>query len=93
VLAILVDGLKCRTKFWKGTSQGPFQQSLGNLKKIFSSETTEPISTKLCWNDSWMALLPKLCLVILTYNQDGRQANVKKLIIMLIQFKFEHILA
>ena len=21
------------------------------LKKIFSSETTEPISTKLCWND------------------------------------------
>jgi hypothetical protein len=23
-------------------------------KKIFSSETTEPISTKLCWNDSWM---------------------------------------
>jgi hypothetical protein len=25
-----------------------------NLKKIFS-ETTEPISTKLCWNDSWMA--------------------------------------
>ena len=26
-----------------------------NLKKMFSSETTEPISTKLCWNDSWMA--------------------------------------
>ena len=26
-----------------------------NLKKFFSSETTEPISTKLCWNDSWMA--------------------------------------
>jgi hypothetical protein len=24
-----------------------------NLKKIFSSETTEPISTNLCWNDSW----------------------------------------
>ena len=21
---------------------------------VFSSETTEPISTKLCWNDSWM---------------------------------------
>ena len=21
------------------------------IKKIFSSETTEPISTKLCWND------------------------------------------
>ena len=23
------------------------------LKQIFSSETTEPISTKLCWNDPW----------------------------------------
>jgi hypothetical protein len=26
-----------------------------NLKNI-SSETTEPISTKLCWNDSWVVL-------------------------------------
>jgi hypothetical protein len=26
------------------------------LKKNFSSETTEPISTKLCWNDSWVVL-------------------------------------
>ncbi len=25
-----------------------------NYKKIFSSETTEPISTKLCWNDPWV---------------------------------------
>ena len=24
------------------------------LKKIFSSETPEPISTKLCWNDPWV---------------------------------------
>ena len=24
------------------------------LKKIFSSESTEPISTKLCWNDPWV---------------------------------------
>ena len=24
------------------------------LKQIFSSETTEPISTKLCWNDHWV---------------------------------------
>ena len=23
----------------------------GKLKKIFSSETTEPILTKLCWDD------------------------------------------
>ena len=26
-----------------------------NLKKVFSLETTEPISTKLSWNDFWMA--------------------------------------
>ena len=26
------------------------------LNKIFSSETTEPISTKLCWHDSWVVL-------------------------------------
>ena len=25
-----------------------------NLKKKLSSETTEPISTKLCWNDPWV---------------------------------------
>ena len=25
-----------------------------NFKKIFSSEITEPISTKICWNDSWV---------------------------------------
>jgi hypothetical protein len=25
-----------------------------NLKKIFLCETTEPISTKLCWNDPWV---------------------------------------
>ena len=24
------------------------------IKKIFSSETTETISTKLCWNDPWV---------------------------------------
>jgi hypothetical protein len=28
VVAILVEGLKCRTQFWKGTTQGSFQQSL-----------------------------------------------------------------
>jgi hypothetical protein len=26
------------------------------LKKVFSSETTEPISTKLCWNDPYVVL-------------------------------------
>jgi hypothetical protein len=27
VAAILVAGLKCRTQFWKGTTQGSFRQS------------------------------------------------------------------
>ena len=29
------------------------------LKKIFSSETTVPISTKLCWNDPWVVPFQK----------------------------------
>jgi hypothetical protein len=28
------------------------------LKQIFSSETTEPISTKLCWNDPYVVPFP-----------------------------------
>ena len=28
VAAILVGGLKCRTQFWKETTQGSFQQSM-----------------------------------------------------------------
>jgi hypothetical protein len=45
---------------------------------IFSSETTGSIATKLVeW--SLGGPLPKLCAVILTSNQDGRQAkNIKK---------------
>jgi hypothetical protein len=95
-MAAILDTGRCwRTQFWKGTTQGSFQQSLveigsivseekiflisfpffliwwtlnfclfwpitqirkkGNeIKKIFSSETTKPISTKLCWNDPWV---------------------------------------
>jgi hypothetical protein len=29
-------------------------QKFGCKKKIFSYETPEPISTKLCWNDPWV---------------------------------------
>jgi hypothetical protein len=59
VVAILVGGMKCRTHFWKRTTQGSCQQieieKRGmKFKKIFSSETTEPISTKLCWDDPWV---------------------------------------
>jgi hypothetical protein len=66
VAAILVGGLKCRTQFWKGTTQGSFQQSLVEIGSvvseekiffysIFSSETTGPIAAKLWWNDPWVA--------------------------------------
>jgi hypothetical protein len=30
-----------------------------NFLKIFSSETTKPISTKLCWNDHWVVPFQK----------------------------------
>ena len=46
------------------------------FKKIFSSETTEPISTKLCWNDSWVGgPLPKLCPAFQNTDQDGRHSR------------------
>jgi hypothetical protein len=48
--AILVEGPHQRTHFWNRTIQWLFQ----NLKKTFSSETTQPISTKLWWNDLWV---------------------------------------
>jgi hypothetical protein len=40
---------------------------------IFSSETIGPIASKLWWNG-----LCKLCPVIPTFNQDGRQAENRK---------------
>ena len=43
------------------------------FKKVFSSETTEPISTKLCWNDAWVVgPLSKLCPSAPSCIQDGR---------------------
>jgi hypothetical protein len=38
VAAILVGGLKCRTQFWKGTTQGSFQQSLVEIGSVVSEE-------------------------------------------------------
>jgi hypothetical protein len=38
VVAILVGGLKCRTQFWKGTTQGSFQQSLVEIGSVVSEE-------------------------------------------------------
>jgi hypothetical protein len=56
MVAILDTGRQWRTQF-------PIMQIRKkggwNLKKIFSSETTEPISTKLCWNDPLMVPFQK----------------------------------
>jgi hypothetical protein len=38
VAAILVEGLKCRTQFWKGTTQGSFQQSLVEIGSVLSEK-------------------------------------------------------
>ena len=38
VVAILVGGLKCQTKFWKGTTKGSFQQSLVEIGSVVSEE-------------------------------------------------------
>jgi hypothetical protein len=45
---------------------------------IFYSETTGPIATKLWWNGPWVAPPWKLCPVILTSKQDGRQTKNRK---------------
>jgi hypothetical protein len=37
VAVILVGGLKCRTQFWKGTTQGLFQQSLVEIGSVVSA--------------------------------------------------------
>jgi hypothetical protein len=38
VAAILVEGLKCRTQFWKGTTQLSFQQSLVEIGSVDSEK-------------------------------------------------------
>jgi hypothetical protein len=49
-----------------------------NFYKIFSSETTKPIFNQALLEWLLDGPLPKLCPVILTSNQDGRQAQNRK---------------
>ena len=42
------------------------------FKKVFSSETTEPISTKLCWNDPWVVSFQNWVRQRRPVSQDGR---------------------
>jgi hypothetical protein len=38
VVAILVEGMKCRIQFWKGTTQGSSQQSLVEIGSVVSEK-------------------------------------------------------
>jgi hypothetical protein len=59
VVAILVGVLKCRTQFWKRTTQGSFQQSLVEIGSIVSEEKIffkfhSPFFLFLAWWPSWL---------------------------------------
>jgi hypothetical protein len=59
VVAILVRGLKCRTQFWKGTTQGSFHQSLVEIGSVVSEEKIflkfhPPFFLFLAWRSSWL---------------------------------------
>ena len=87
--AILVKGLKCRTQVWKGTTQESYQQSLVEIGSVASEE-------KIFFN-----FIPPFFLICIIGQNQYKSSKfiknpviyVKKLIIMLIQFKFGHFLA
>jgi hypothetical protein len=59
VAAILIGGLKCRTEFWKGTTQRSFQQSLVEIGLVVSEENFfskfhSPFFLLLAWRTSWL---------------------------------------
>jgi hypothetical protein len=58
VAAILVGGLKYRTQFWKGTTQGSFQQSFVEIGSVVSEEIVFlnfiPPFLFLTWRLSWL---------------------------------------
>jgi hypothetical protein len=43
--AILVGGMKCQTQFWKGITQGSFQQSLVEIGSVVSEKKIFLISS------------------------------------------------
>ena len=57
-MVILVGGLKCRTQFWKGTTQRSSQQSLVEIGSVVSEEKISfkfhpPFFLFLAWRPSW----------------------------------------
>ena len=61
VPAILVGGLKCRTQFWKGTTQRSFQQSVVEIGSVVSEENIflklhSPFFLFLAWRPFWLKI-------------------------------------
>jgi hypothetical protein len=59
VAAIFVGSLKCQTYFWKGTTQGLFQQSLVEIGLVVTEEKIllkfhPPFFLFLAWRPSWL---------------------------------------
>ena len=59
VVGILVGVLKCRTQFWKRTTQESFQQSLVEIGSLVSEEKIffkfhPPLFLFLAWRPSWL---------------------------------------
>jgi hypothetical protein len=83
--AISVGNWDHRTQFWKGAIQESFQQSLVEIGSVVSEEKIfkkfHPLFFLICIISKSSKLIKNPVI------------HVKKLIIMLIQFKFGHILA
>ena len=61
MVAILVGGLKWRTHFWKGTTQGSFQQGLVEIGSVVSEEKFfkkfhPPFFLFSAWRPSWLEI-------------------------------------
>jgi hypothetical protein len=81
--AILVGSRDQRTQFWKGAIQESFQQNLVDIGSVLSEEKIffkyHPPFFLICIiGQNLDGPLPKLCPLIPTSNQDGRQAENRK---------------
>jgi hypothetical protein len=68
---MMVGSRDQRTQFWKGAIQESFQQSLAEICSVVFEEIFFKFHPLI-------GPLPKLCPLIPTSNQDGRQAQNRK---------------
>ena len=87
LVAILVGSRDHRTQFWKGAIQGSFHHSLVANGPVVSEKIFFLISSPLFSNLHNRSKSAKVQFI------KNPEIYVKKLIIMLIQFKFGHFLA